>query len=116
MITARPSTQELLRLVDGKLLPTALHPTGYHGHRGHVRTRRGALVRKDGAPSIASQVGGTNRIPSRRDDGPVPNDCFTMPLQEALFREMRDLIMNIDPTAADLWDHRMMLEDDVGSR
>jgi Reverse transcriptase (RNA-dependent DNA polymerase) len=43
------------------------------------------------------------------------SDYFTKPLQGTLFRKMRDLIMNVDPAAADRWDHRSVLDDDVGS-
>jgi hypothetical protein len=39
------------------------------------------------------------------------SDYFTKPLQGALFRKMRGLIMNIDPDATDRWDHRSVLED-----
>ena len=41
------------------------------------------------------------------------SDYFTKPLQGTLFRKMRDLIMNVDPAAADRWDHRSVLGDDV---
>ena len=35
---------------------------------------------------------------------------FTKPLQGALFRKMRNLIMKIDPTTASRWDHRSVLD------
>ena len=41
------------------------------------------------------------------------SDYFTKPLQGALFRKMRDLIMNIDPDAANRWDHRSVLGDET---
>jgi hypothetical protein len=41
------------------------------------------------------------------------SDYFTKPLQGALFRKMRDLIMNVDPAAANRWDHRSVLGDTV---
>jgi hypothetical protein len=40
-------------------------------------------------------------------------DYYTKPLQGTLFRKMHDLIMNVDPAAADHWDHRSVLGDDV---
>jgi hypothetical protein len=41
------------------------------------------------------------------------SDYFTKPLQGTLFRKMRDLIMNVDPAAADRWDHRSVLGDNM---
>jgi hypothetical protein len=41
------------------------------------------------------------------------SDYFTKPLQGALFRKLRDLIMNVDPVIASRWDHRSVLGDDV---
>lgn len=38
------------------------------------------------------------------------SDFFTKPLQGALFRKFRNLIMNVDPDAAGRWDHRSVLE------
>lgn len=40
------------------------------------------------------------------------SDFFTKPLQGALFRKMRDLIMNVDPSMDHLWDHRSVLSTD----
>jgi hypothetical protein len=42
------------------------------------------------------------------------SDYFTKPLQGALFRKLRNLIMNVDPVIASRWDHRSVLGDDVG--
>jgi Reverse transcriptase (RNA-dependent DNA polymerase) len=42
--------------------------------------------------------------------GDMVADYFTKPLQGALFRKMRNLIMNIDPAAASRWDHRSVLD------
>jgi hypothetical protein len=38
------------------------------------------------------------------------SDYFTKPLQGALFRKMRNLIMNIDPDATSRWDHRSVMD------
>jgi Reverse transcriptase (RNA-dependent DNA polymerase) len=41
------------------------------------------------------------------------SDYFMKPLQGTLFRKMCDLIMNVDPAAANRWNHRSVLGDDV---
>ena len=40
------------------------------------------------------------------------SDYFTKPLQGALFRRMRNTLMNIDPTTASRWHHRSVLSTD----
>jgi Reverse transcriptase (RNA-dependent DNA polymerase) len=42
--------------------------------------------------------------------GDMLADYFTKPLQGALFRKMRNLIMNVDPAAEGRWDHRSVLD------
>jgi hypothetical protein len=43
------------------------------------------------------------------------SDFMTKPLQGALFRKMRNLIMNVDPAAADRWDHRSVLGEETST-
>jgi hypothetical protein len=43
------------------------------------------------------------------------SDYFTKPLQGALFRKLRNLIMNFDPVATDRWDHRSVMDDGTGT-
>ena len=44
--------------------------------------------------------------------GDMVADYFTKPLQGSLFKKMRNLIMNIDPSEATRWDHRSVLGGD----
>jgi hypothetical protein len=46
--------------------------------------------------------------------GDMISDFFTKPLQGAAFRKLRDLIMNVAPDADLRWDHRSVLELDMG--
>jgi hypothetical protein len=45
----------------------------------------------------------------------MQSDYFTKPLQGALFRKLRAIMMNIDPDAAGSWDHRSVLEECNGT-